>query len=308
MLLKDVTLLFVEDNKDTQQQIKMIFEDNVKAFYQAFDGEEGFQLFYQKNPDIIITDINMLKMTGLELLSEIQKIDKHKPVIMMSAYNDKEKILEAVNNGANGYITKPIDLEALYDRLSHIAAGIHEKRSQQDACKQTLEKFYKLAHYDTLTNIPNRMMFDIELIKSIETAKSHQGKLALFFIDLDYFKEINDNYGHEAGDFVLKHIVSNISKIIPEGALLARRSGDEFLLLLKDYTDVTSLKQLAQSILDVTLKEISWKEEILTVSCSMGISLFDEGITDHETLINLADNAMYNAKRSGKATYAFFDA
>ena len=305
MSLNNFTLLFVEDSMDTQEHMKMILEDEVKEFYQAYDGADGLEVFKSKKPDIVLTDINMPHLNGLELTSKIKEIDSEIPVIIMSGHDDREHLLSSINIGSDGFITKPINIEILFEKLNDIAQKLEKKRVHKDSTQQQLEKLYKIAHYDTLTNIPNKLMFDIELIKSIEDAKIHNDNLAIFFIDLDHFKAINDTYGHDTGDFVLKSVVKNISQFISSDMMFARRSGDEFLVLIKGYKDDNYLHTLVSNILKASSKTLSWKGEDLLLSSSIGISRYPQDTLNHEELINKADKAMYTSKENGKCCFTF---
>jgi len=304
MSLKNFTLLFVEDDIDAQEQIKRILEDDVKEFYQAFNGEEGLKIFKEKNPDIILTDINMPYKNGLELASSIKKVDRAKPIIIMSAHDDRDNLLNSINIGSSGFITKPIDVGQLYERLNCIAGELHKKETLHKDTEKKVDTLYKLAHYDALTQIPNRLMFDEKLTNSLKNAKKQNLNLALFFIDVDNFKTINDTYGHDAGDFVLKSIVKYILDTISTNYTFARISGDEFLLLVENYSTEKFLHLIAKNIILATSKDILWQGVNLQVSVSVGVSRFPQDADTKEDLIRLADKAMYKAKTSGKSSYA----
>jgi diguanylate cyclase (GGDEF)-like protein len=306
MPLKNLSLLFVEDDRNTQEQMKMFFEDDVKEFYQAYDGREGFQTFLSKKPDIIITDINM-PYSGLELTQKIKEINKKIPVIIMSAYDDKENLLKSINLCTNGFVTKPIDMSILYQQLYKVASALKTHRESEYQKKEKIDNLYRLAHYDSLTNIANRNLFDIELNRSIEEAKKERTEFALFFIDLDHFKDINDTYGHDVGDLILQEVVKNISKVIDKEDVLARRSGDEFLLIINHKPHHLHLKELASSILSNLHKSTLYNGISIKISCSIGISMYPKSSKNRSELLKLADSAMYYAKQSGKDRYCFAD-
>ena len=295
MLLKDLTILFVEDDKDTQAFLKQILEDDIKELYQAYDGEEALQVYKEKNPDIILADISLPLLSGLEFATIVKHINKEQPILFISAFDGKENLMQILDLGSDGFIKKPLDVEELYKKLIVIAEKINEKK-----------RIYKLAHYDTLTHLPNRTMFEVELLWSIQAARDNNTQLALFFIDLDNFKLINDTFGHDVGDMVLQNIAKNISTVIPQNALLARRSGDEFLLLIKDYKNDLELQAIAQKIIDTCVKEERYRRNTtLAISCSIGISRFPKDGYNNSSLVRLADEAMYKAKQSGKSRYIF---
>jgi len=303
--LNDLTLLFIEDNRDAQADIKMLLEDDVKEIYQAFDGKEGLSLYKEKSPDIVITDINLPYINGLDLTSKIKNLDKTQAIIIMSAYHDRENLLHSINIGSNGFITKPIDVELLFQRLHSIADSIEEKKREKYEATKKIQELHELAYYDRLTKVPNRFMFDKKLNEFIDKANKEKGEFSLLFIDLDNFKKINDTYGHETGDFVLQTMSKNISKAILKDDIVSRRSGDEFLVLLKNYTTTEEIKQIVYNILQLTSKEIIYKECTIKTSCSIGISQFPQDATQKSKLLSLADEAMYNAKELGKGNYFF---
>ena len=108
-----MTLLYVEDNKDSQEQLKMILQDDVKEFYQAFDGEEGLSMYKKLKPDIILSDINMPILDGLSMIQKIKEIDEHQKVILISAIDDKESLLKALNIGVDFFTPKPINIDTI---------------------------------------------------------------------------------------------------------------------------------------------------------------------------------------------------
>jgi diguanylate cyclase (GGDEF)-like protein len=307
MPLNDLKLLFVEDDKDTQKYIKMLLEDEVKELYQAYDGREGLELFNTHQPDIVVTDINLPHINGLELAKEIKTIQQTQAIIVMSAHDDRENILNSINIGSSGFITKPIDVDLLFQRLNAIAETIQQSKQEKKETHTKINELYNLAHYDSLTKIPNMLMFEKELDDFIEIATKEKRFFSILFIDLDNFKYINDTYGHDAGDYVLKTIANHISTAILHDDIVARRSGDEFLVLLRNYTTKDDIKHIAYNILQKISKDILWGSERIKAACSIGISRFPDNAKTKNELLTLADTAMYNAKALGKGKYFFAD-
>jgi len=306
-VLNNFTLLCVEDDLDAQKHIKMMLEDDFKELYMASDGLEGLKIFQEKNPDIIITDINMPNMDGLSMIKEIKKIDRSQPIVIISAFDDRENLLEAINMGGNGFISKPIDMDLLYKKLDCIAQTLQDNIEAQKLKDKEMSNLYKLAHYDTLTNIPNRFLFEITLDKAISKAKRDKKELAIFFIDLDGFKNINDTYGHEVGDIVLKTVSRNIKDVIRSEDTLARRSGDEFLLLVEGISSKDALELLAKKIIDASSQPIKHPGGVLSITSSIGISRFPYDADMADKLMHFADIAMYEAKKCGKCRHVFYN-
>ncbi len=306
MPLKNFTILYVEDNTDAQEQLKLILEDDVKEFYQAYNGEDGLALFQEKKPDIILADINMPLLDGLEMSKRIRRIDSEQPILIISSFDDKNTLLKALNIIVDGFVTKPIDIEKLGYQLNKIAKKLQNKMSTQNTKEKEINNLYNLAHYDMLTKIPNRFLFDIRLKQAINNALKHETNVVIFFIDLDDFKDINDYYGHQAGDKILKSIVNNIKKVIRKEDILSRIGGDEFALIIEGVFNKNYITTLAQKIINASSISIKHRNNMIYASCSLGISMFPEDSSSKKELIHFADIAMYEAKKAGKKSFSFY--
>ena len=299
MPLKDLTLLYIEDDKETQKQLKLILEDEVKEFYQAYDGKEGLKLYEEKKPDIVLTDIRMPFLDGFDVAKEIKKRDENQPVVMISSFADTDNLLKAINTMIDAFIVKPVDVEILEAKLKKISQTIDNNK----AVKERMDTLHNLAHYDALTNIPNRFLFNTKLQQATNKAMRHGTNMALFFIDLDDFKKINDTYGHHAGDAVLIHITQNIKHIIRQEDTLARIGGDELALIIEDISDENYINNLAEKILKASSLPLKFENTTIEISCSIGVATFPKQCSSAEELIKLADSAMYVAKKSGKKNF-----
>jgi len=295
-MLSNFKILYVEDDIDTQRYMEFYLSDEVKEFYQAYDGKDGIEKYKIYKPDIIITDLNMPKLNGINMIKEIKKIDKDQIIIITSAFGDRDSLIEALNNGADGFIPKPIDIEVLNNKLLELSSTLKEKKDK-DIDEEDEKRFlYQLAHYDNLTNIDNRFSFNKHISKMI----AQKIPFSLFFIDLDNFKPINDSYGHKAGDEVLIGVSKSISKLIREDDVFARLGGDEFALIIENVIDTKDLKLWEQKIIEATSIPISYYKHTLMVTCSIGISSYPKDSKDKDELIGLADEAMYKSKNMKK--------
>lgn len=171
--------------------------------------------------------------------------------------------------------------------------------------ERTISLQYEVEH-DSLTTLPNRVLLLDRLNQSIKHSKLHNSKLALLFIDLDHFKEINDSLGHSIGDELLKKVSDTIRKIIKEDDTVARLGGDEFVVLIEDTNSTDDIIDYTQKIMDEFQKTQIIKEHSFFISCSIGISIYpNDGLTSEE-LIKNADAAMYKAKEIGRNNYQFY--
>ena len=169
-------------------------------------------------------------------------------------------------------------------------------------------KLKTLAHFDSLTGLPNRELFYDGLSQAIEKAKRHKNELALLFVDLDRFKQINDSLGHSLGDKVLQAVAARLNHCIRKDDSLARLGGDEFIILMDDLEKGENASLLAQKIIDSLAEPIYIDEHTFYVTASIGISLYPQDDKDLHTLLRYADTAMYKAKKEGKNNFQFYAA
>jgi len=180
------------------------------------------------------------------------------------------------------------------------------RKKAEEALLEQKELLHYQAHHDALTQLPNRILFTQRLERCIQRSNRTKIGFALFFIDLDRFKDINDSLGHEIGDNVLKIIASRLKSIIRKEDTLARLSGDEFTIIMGGFKEEKDVAHLAEKILDILREPIHIDKEILYVSGSIGISLYPDHASDAEYLLKYADTAMYDAKEDGRNTYKFY--
>lgn len=173
--------------------------------------------------------------------------------------------------------------------------------------KNSEEKINKLEYYDTLTDIPNRRLFVNTLKSEIIKAKCKETKMAVLFIDLDNFKEINDTLGHDYGDELLKKVAISIKSFIKEGDLVSRVGGDEFFILMKDVQDYSNISNLCEEIQSILNCGINIESKHVYSSASIGIAVFPQDGKSSSALLRSADTAMYNSKYNGKSKFCYFN-
>jgi len=169
------------------------------------------------------------------------------------------------------------------------------------------ERLYHLAHYDSLCNLPNRMLFYDRLRQSLSRAKRSKQKFVVMFIDLDDFKTVNDKHGHSAGDEVLQQLSQRLVDTLRESDTIARIGGDEFTIIVGDIENMDSAARVAGKILQAIQRNYTVNDQILKISASIGISQYPENSKYVGMLVKQADIAMYKAKKEGKHTYKFYD-
>lgn len=174
--------------------------------------------------------------------------------------------------------------------------------------KATEERMTHLAHHDALTDLPNRLHFFANLEQGIKSAKRHQHKLALIFMDLDKFKQINDTLGHDMGDELLKTIAQRLSACVRDEDTVARLGGDEFTVLLTEIAQAHDPELIAKKIVEIIRQPVEVGNTRIDTSASIGIAIFPDDADNSESLIKAADTAMYHAKARGKNNYQFYTA
>ena len=210
---------------------------------------------------------------------------------------------------------RPVDLH-----LTEYAAsdGTHVLVRLRDASERadTQERLKQLANYDSLTGLPNRSLFRDRLGQAMARAKRNSRPMALMFLDLDRFKQVNDELGHEAGDRLLQHVgktltecLRGVDSVMRDGGMphtLSRLGGDEFTLIIENINGAEDAAHVASRVLEALGEPVLIGEEELVVTASIGISMYPIDDVDLDTLIRHTDMAMYRSKSHGRATYSFF--
>lgn len=173
--------------------------------------------------------------------------------------------------------------------------------------KDTQNQLEQLAYFDVLTRLPNRTHFFENLEHELAMAKRTQQKFALFFIDLDGFKLVNDSYGHKVGDLLLKHVAQEIKSCVRKTDFVARLGGDEFTVILLNTDNIEQIIQIAENIGQALAAQFEIAGHQISIGASIGIFRFPRDGEDIQTILSEADHAMYKAKKSGKGCYAMVE-
>ena len=202
-------------------------------------------------------------------------------------------------------IAKWLTISTIYDDTGsvHQRVALFSDITQK---KQSDEVIWRQANFDPLTQLPNRRMFREQLEQEIRKAQRNGASLALFFIDLDHFKEINDTLGHHVGDELLVEAAKRIMSCVRESDIVARLGGDEFTVILGELSDKTRIEQAAQNVIARLAEPFQLGGEVAYVSASVGITLYPDDTDSAHNLIKHADQAMYEAKSQGRSRFSYF--
>jgi diguanylate cyclase (GGDEF)-like protein len=303
---------------DDEEQIRSLLVAVLGSLYTcrtAGSAEEALTELARETFDLVISDIDMGGMSGIELIPKLHSISPDTVVVMISGNQNIETAIEAMRVGAFDYITKPLDLrhvEAAVERALHHRNLLREKEQYKEQLEHLLQErtaeVDRLAYYDTITQLPNRTLFEDRLAQAVAIAKSNDQTLGVLFISLDQFKKVNDTLGHGPGDSLLREFAERLKSCIAETDTVARFGSDEFALLR---TQIDGAKDVIETIgaLSQLLKfPFDLEGQELFATASVGVSLFPLDGEDGHTLLKNAGAALYKAKRSGAANYQFYTA
>jgi diguanylate cyclase (GGDEF)-like protein len=295
-------VLLVDDSPTIRNQIHSVLQSigEFERFIEAEDGMQAFKLMVEHHPDIVVCDLVMPVFDGLKFLAlratrpELARI----PVIMLTAEGDANRKVEVLDRGASDYVTKPFNDKELIARVR-----VHYRlKMLQDELRQANARLESLASTDGLTGLFNRRYFDNFLLNEVRRALRYKSPVAVVLIDLDHFKQVNDLYGHQMGDEVLR----NVSRIVAAGVratdAAARYGGEEIGLILTQ-TEVEGARGVSER-LRARLAEATHTFQNVSIqkTASFGIAGFDGTAVplSPEELLKRADQALYQAKRSGR--------
>lgn len=243
------------------------------------------------------------------------------PALLNSGHHDehfyKDMWLEIEKHGSwHGEIWNRRKSGELYAELLTITAIRDEHHnianytaifSDITQSKNDEERIKRLAYYDSLTNLPNRRLFEDRLEMALALARRQENHLALLFVDMDDFKTINDTYGHHCGDEMIRHCAERLSSVIRDSDTVARIGGDEFVILSQSVGNRAQLEELAQRLLEAASSPMEINGEAVSPSISIGAALYPEQGDDKRTLMANADQAMYEAKKRGKNQFCLIN-
>ncbi|QIT36178.1 PleD family two-component system response regulator [Wolbachia endosymbiont of Brugia pahangi] len=297
----DSNILVVDEDIFQAEQIHNVLKQRFKLINILNDPMEALKVGIEDNYDLIISDMQFSETDGLRLCSEFRsKVEtRYTPILILSEDCNKNNLVKALDVGANDYLTVPLDESELIARVN-----LQVKRKRyQDALRMNLFNNAEMSIKDPLTNCYNRRYFDTHLRNIIKDSVEKNRRLSLMILDIDYFKIVNDDFGHSAGDELLKQIQKRISENIRVTDLLARFGGEEFVVVMPD-TNISDAYIVAERIREIIATEpfiLSDKNTTHNVTVSIGVVEMQESDLDNiEKFIVRADRYLYKAKNSGR--------
>jgi two-component system cell cycle response regulator len=253
----------------------------------------------EHNFDLLIVSLSLAKGDGLRLCSQARSLERtrHLPIIILVEPGDEARLLRGLDMGVNDYLMRPIDRNEM---LARVRTQIKRKR-YSDFLRTRLEESVELAVIDSLTGLHNRRYMETHLKTLVTEAATSGRPLSVLMADIDYFKRINDTYGHDAGDAVLKEFAARFRRNTRSIDLACRLGGEEFVIIMPD-TDITRATQVGERLRACIAEdsfEISAAKSI-RVTASVGLAALERWDDTPESIFKRADIALYAAKRDGR--------
>lgn len=288
-------ILLVENNLGDARLVQELLRDieTVGAeFTHVTRIGDALDALSQHHFDVVLLDLSLPDGTGVISAQRILASQPRVPVVIMSGEDSEDTAMLAVQEGAEDYLIKgQVDG---FQLLRAVRYAIHRHSRTQ-----------RLAHHDPLTGLANRLLFDDRLRQAVLQSARYNVKLAVLFIDLDGFKDVNDAHGHDAGDAVLRAVAERFATGLRHSDTLARLGGDEFTVILPSIHVPEDAARTAQRIIHALKEPIQTRNAVVRVGASIGISFFPQDADGPDALLQCADEAMYRAKKRGKNCYEF---
>ena len=292
-------ILIVDDELDNVKLLEKRLQADGYQTLLAYNGEEALRLARAELPDLILLDLMMPDLSGYDVAQTL-KSEPHTaaiPYIFISAKSAVDSRVCGLEMGASDYIIKPFHYKELLARIKNTL----QNYNQLSRLKNENSKLHQLSIVDDLTGLYNRRYFAERLEEEISRADRYNYKLACLMIDIDYFKNINDQYGHLIGDIILKDLAEVIRSSIRVVDVAARFGGEEFVVLLPQ-TDLQGGLFTAEKIRSKTESHPFRSARDISLTVSAGISCYEQNHPGALSLLDQADQALYEAKEMGRNT------
>ena len=292
------SVLVVDDHPRSSARVMSALTKVHDAYIEA-DPQAALMHLAEQPFDLVVTALRLENSDGLRFCSQVRSLDRtrHLPILIMVDPGDEARLLRGLDMGINDYLMRPVDRHEL---LARVRTQIRRKRFS-DYLRNQIRESVELSITDPLTGLHNRRYMERHLKTLISDAQRSGRSLSVLIADIDHFKSVNDTYGHDAGDLVLKEFSDRFRRYTRGVDLACRLGGEEFLIIMPD-TDRSLAWQVGERVRECVASQafrIGQGQEIW-VTASVGLATWDGAEDTSEALFKRADNALYAAKRGGR--------
>jgi len=299
--IHNASILIVDDQADNVQLLEhMLGEAGYLRVTSTMDPQSVSALHSASHFDLILLDLKMPVMDGFQVMEDLKEIEANGYLSVLVITAEPGHKLRALTAGAKDFIAKPFDLIEVKTRIHNLL----EVRLLYKQVEHYGHQMESLALHDELTGLPNRRLLLDRLSLSIAYARRNKRTMAVMYLDLDGFKQINDTLGHDAGDTLLVMVATRLVGAVRQEDTVARLGGDEFVIALWELSHAEDAANLALKVVQAVSQPYSIQGRSVNMTASIGISIYPTHGEDAATLMKSADQALYEAKHSGKNGYS----
>jgi diguanylate cyclase (GGDEF)-like protein len=300
--IRNAHILVADDCADnTELLVEMLHIAGYTRVSATMNSREVCALHAKNDYDLILLDMHMPGLNGLEVMKGLKEIEKSGYLPVLAITGDERYKIAALEAGARDFVTKPYDMVEFTMRIKNML----EVRLLYKTVAEQGRQQEEMALHDALTGLPNRRLLTDRIEKAMQHANRTHQLMAMLYLDLDGFKEANDQHGHQAGDTLLKAVASRLRVAMRGEDTVARVGGDEFIILLSDISAIEDVMQPASKLLHLLATPFNINGTPVRVTASIGVAFYPADSKDVDSLIALADSALYEAKRAGRNQYHF---
>ena len=291
-------LLIVDDRKSSSERIMQALSPHHAVTIEA-NAQEAMFKAAEDNVDVIIVSLGLLGYDALRLCSQIRALERTRnlPILVIADLEDRQRVLRGMELGINDWLSRPVDRNEL---LARVRTQLRQKR-YADSLREKVQQSIELALFDPLTGLNNRRFLESHLSTMLENARMRRSPLTLMILDIDHFKRVNDTYGHDSGDEVLKGFADRLRGIIRGGDLLCRLGGEEFVIVMPGVNVVaaTRIAERARQAIEQEAFVMATSGQVINITTSIGLAERRDDNDPHQ-LYRRADQALYRSKAEGR--------
>jgi two-component system cell cycle response regulator len=291
-------ILLVDDRQGSRERIGQALAAKHEIVAEA-DPQEALFKAAEDNFDLFVISLGLANYDGLRLCSQIRALERtrHLPILVIAELEDRDRVLRGLELGVNDYLSRPIDRNELLARVRVLLRG----KRYADRLREKVQHSIELSIVDPLTGLNNRRFLENHLATTLEQARARHKPVSLMILDIDHFKRVNDTYGHQAGDEVLKGFSERIRHVIRGGDLLCRLGGEEFVVVMPNVSLDVARKVAERARVSIEQAPFVIDKTGRAIRVTVSIGLAERGRdAEAEALYQRADRALYRSKAEGR--------